>query len=142
MKGFLGKLFGGGGLLKDIGDVADRFITTPQQKREFQEAIQERLRLHEQELLKVHAADRADARQREILLRNTLGVWVQNMAAAAIVLCFIALLLISILRPIELTDRMATMVDIMIGSLAGILMQIFQYWFGSSEGSRQKDQRE
>jgi hypothetical protein len=138
---FLSKIFGATGILKDVSDIADRFITTPQERREFEEAIKERLRSHELEAMSLANADRDSARNREVTLRNTLGVWAQNISAIAVIFGFMTLLYIVLMQPLPLSDRQATMADILLGTLGSIVIQIFQYWFGSSEGSRKKDDR-
>lgn len=138
MKKIIGKLFGSG-LIKEIGDVADKFITTKQEKDEFMALLEEKRHDYETEAKKLQLADVADARAREIALRNTIGVWVMNMAAALTIIAFLGLLYVVVLNPVQMDDKQASLANVLLGSLGTIVISIFNYWFGSSDGSRRKD---
>lgn len=92
----------------------------------------------EKELQQIAAQDRHSARQREIVLKNSVGVWVQNMAAAAVVAVFCVLLFIVIFFNREITNK--ELAYTLLGQLTGVVLMIYNYWFGSSEGSKQKDE--
>ncbi|MDW8302860.1 MAG: hypothetical protein RML38_10360 [Bacteroidia bacterium] len=83
------------------------------------------------ELYRLEVQDRHSARQREMALRNTVGVWVQNTCAILVIMGFLATLIAVIYFPKEIPNK--TLADIMLGSLGTIVITIFNYWYGSSK---------
>jgi hypothetical protein len=83
------------------------------------------------ELYRLEVQDRHSARMREIALRNTIGVWVQNISAVLVILGFILTLVAVIYFPKEIPNK--TLADIMLGALGTIVITIFNYWYGSSK---------
>jgi hypothetical protein len=77
----------------------------------------------------VDAGDRANARAREITMRD----WVTPALAMATALAFFILLYLMLARSIPEPNKAAF--DILLGILAGAMTQVLNYYFGSSSGS-------
>jgi hypothetical protein len=110
----------GGKFLEEVRGIVNDTITTQEEKMQ-----------KINELYALQVKDLESARNRETQLRNTIGVWVQNVAAVFVIVAFVLVLLVVIYRPQEIPNK--TLADIMLGSLGTIVVQIFQYWFGSSK---------
>jgi drug/metabolite transporter (DMT)-like permease len=54
-------------------------------------------------------------------------------------LAFIGVLFVLIFRPIELSDVQAGLLNVLLGALTGQLVQVYNFYFGSSSGSKDKD---
>lgn len=132
------------GLLGGLSSVIGKFKVDPTRAAELEKELQQAVLAHEQRVLELAAKelemavqDKSSAREREVSLRNTIGVWVQNMSAIVVIVAFIGLLYVSFFYEGEVYNR--GIVDIMIGSLGTIVVSIFSYWFGSSQGSANKE---
>lgn len=86
------------------------------------------------ELERLDVEDRANARARQIALRD----WVPSVLAVANAVAFFALLFLMMKRPIPEANRDA--INILLGVLGGSLGTVMTYYFGSSHGSRAKDE--
>lgn len=86
------------------------------------------------DLEKVQAADRASARAREIAVRD----WVPSVLAIANMVAFVAVLALMLYFPIP--ERNSQVFNILLGILGGNLVSVMTYYYGSSSGSKQKDQ--
>jgi hypothetical protein len=84
-------------------------------------------------LEELEAADRANARAREIATKD----WVPAALAVTNALAFFILLFLMLSRAVPEANKSAF--DILLGMLAGSLTTIMTYYFGSSRGSREKD---
>lgn len=142
MPNFLSRIFSnaGGGLIGEIANAADRFIVTAEDRHRFRAELLEIEAQAEAELARIAAQDRDSARNREIILRNTVGVLVQNIAAILMILAFVGLIYIVYVMPVNLVPEQWAVVHTMFGHLGGIVATIIAFWFGSSEGSRRKDE--
>jgi hypothetical protein len=76
--------------------------------------------------------DLVNARKRELPLQNRVGIWVQNGAAALVILSFVGLLFCVLYRENDLPNK--DIFNILLGILGTVVVQIFQYWFGASAG--------
>lgn len=87
-------------------------------------------------LEEIEAADRADARAREKALPSD---WTPRVLAGLGVGLFITVMLILMLRREELPASTRDVLSICLGILAGVVQQVFGYYFGSSSSSKVKD---
>lgn len=85
------------------------------------------------EFEKIEAQDRADARARQVSMKD----WVPAVIACLMTAAFIVLLFAIATRPIPEANRDA--VHLFIGTLGTAEMGILGYYFGSSRGSQAKD---
>lgn len=122
------------GVIGIVKNIIDKAVVTPEEKAEILKGVNE----FELQYLQEASKDRADARAREVQLHNTIGVWVQNFAAIAGILAFLGLLFILTRTKVEIINK--DILNILLGSLATIVINIYSYWFGSSAGSARKDQ--
>lgn len=81
----------------------------------------------------MYLADRSDARQREIVLRD----WTPRALASAVTLGFFGILFTLIFVKVEGT--MLNVLNILLGSLGTAWTTILNYYFGSSKSSDMKD---
>ena len=86
------------------------------------------------EIEKIDAGDRANARAREISLKD----WVPSTLAVTVVGAFVGLLIMLLTSQIPDTNRDAF--NLLLGMLGGSVTSVFGYYFGSSRSSREKDQ--
>lgn len=86
------------------------------------------------ELEKLDVQDRASARAREIAVRD----WVPPTLAIGNFVAFCSMLYLMFSRQIPETNR--DVFYILLGTLAGNLGAVMTYYFGSSSGSRAKDE--
>lgn len=93
----------------------------------------------EKEMAEMRLKDVHSARQREISLRNTIGVYTQNIAAGTVILAFVALLFTLVLMERDMAERTSTLVNILLGSLGTVVIQIFSYWFGAADDKGKGD---
>lgn len=81
--------------------------------------------------------DRKDARQ---ILKTT--IWPQVLLSGVFILGYFLVMGLLIGNPaVEYGDRVFGILNTVIGVLTGSIPMILQFWFGSSLGSREKDQR-
>lgn len=91
---------------------------------------------HVEELEKIAAGDRADARDREVKTGDHL---MPRVLAAFAVACFVGLVY-SVLVGMTPADGMKDTFLILIGAAIAVFKDVYGYYFGSSAGSRAKDQ--
>lgn len=82
--------------------------------------------------LRIHAGDRADARARQVALKDITP----TVLGLAVIIGFFCVLSIMLWK--ELPERAETEFSIMLGSLATMTAAVVNYFFGSSVGSREK----
>lgn len=85
------------------------------------------------DLEKMHADDRASARKREIAIRDRTPALLSSLVFTGFFGILAALMFIAI------PEKSITPLNIMLGSLATIVVQIAAYYFGSSKGSSDKN---
>jgi len=86
------------------------------------------------DLEKIDQSDRADARARQVAMRD----WTPTVLAIANATAFFILLFLMLNHSIPDTNRSAF--DILLGMLGGSLGTVMTYYFGSSRGSHAKDE--
>lgn len=87
-----------------------------------------------EELAATAAADRANARQREMTLRDRLP----SILAMVITIGFFGILYLAFIRGVN--DQSRDLANIMIGTLGTAWVSVISYYFGSSAGSEAKTQ--
>jgi hypothetical protein len=87
-------------------------------------------------LEEIAAQDRDSARQREI---KTGDSWTPRVLGALAIVMFAALTGWMVSGFAVIDPSYATMVGILIGTLGTIVVQVYNYYFGSSAGSKSKD---
>jgi len=85
------------------------------------------------DLEKIHAADRASARQREIALKDKMP----GVLAVILTVGFFGVLAAHLF--IHIPSENKTLLDIMLGSLGTAWVTMITYYYGSSKGSKIKD---
>jgi hypothetical protein len=86
------------------------------------------------DLEKIAAADRSDARAREVARKDL----VPSVLAYGVIAAFIVLDFMLISRPIPESNRDAF--NLILGAMNGSVITILTYYFGSSRGSAAKDE--
>ncbi len=64
----------------------------------------------------------------------------RTVLAYTITIAFIGVLVMLMLRPVELDDKTANILNILLGAMVGQLVNVYQFFFGSSSGSKDKDE--
>lgn len=150
IKDILAKLFGGG-LIKDIGEVADKFITTKQDKLEFQAAIQDKILQREleaekilNERLEIEAASVQSARdmQSKIATSKNSTKLSKNFVYYFITFwSIVGALTITMPLFLEIPSNNIRLIDTVFGFILGTaLAAMFNFILGSSIGSKDKDE--
>lgn len=139
-------IFGGGtgDLVNTIGDVADKFITTKQEKAEFQAAIMEAARNHELELqakaldaFEAEVKDRDSARSREVEIAKA-GRFDFMMILTGIIGLAAFCFMLYALAFLEIPPNNKELFIHSIGIIEGVVLSIFAYYFGTSKSSSDK----
>jgi ABC-type proline/glycine betaine transport system permease subunit len=126
-------------VIDSIGNVIDNVTTTQEEKLTLKN---EAARIVGQEFLNMQMVaneEMANARNREIELKNSIGGWTQNLAAALVIISFLVCIFVWMFIDIRTANK--DMLYMLTGSLGTLVVQIFSYWFGSSVGSQKKDIR-
>jgi hypothetical protein len=106
----------------------DQLVALKKAEHEFRLALRQ-ARLEEQ---RIDAADRADARARQIALQD----WMPSALGGLIILGFFVVLAAMVWR--KLPPGAETEFSIMLGALAAMTAAVVSYFFGSSAGSKEK----
>ncbi len=125
----IGDLLPNEGVLGIAKNAIDMATVSKEEKAELNKALADLEFMYFQERNK----DVANARQREVDLKNTIGVYMQNSSAGLIILAFVGLLYGIVFMKMEVQNK--ELVYTLLGSLGTIVVTIFNYWFGSSSGS-------
>ncbi len=86
------------------------------------------------DILEISAADRADARG----MAKTLGLYPQIILSSVYVVTFAVIMYLVFAGTVSLSGAQANMANILIGILSAGLLQIMNFFFGSSSGSKEK----
>jgi len=149
---FLTKIFsaGAGDLIEKVGSVADKFITTSEEREKLKQEMLSVINSHEQRMAEIaqgeHEAalkDTADARAREIAIANSGASWLSKnitsvLAIGILGLTFALWYLVLFKKIPEGVNKEALM--IVIGSLSTMSAGVVGYYFGSSVGSKAKQE--
>lgn len=136
-----GLFSGENGVIKQVGDIADKFITTKQEKAEFNAQLSQIMHIQEMELIKANNEDVEGARELQKAALNSgdkfsqrfiyffAGFW--SLLAGA----FILIILFK-----EIPETNTRLIDTILGFLLGtIIASIIGFFFGSSKGSHDKN---
>lgn len=99
---------------------------------------------HEKDLLVMVFADRADARSREVLLATSSSAPLLNkIVTPALALGVVALsfCLFAVLIFVDVKPEAKDILIYILGVLSAAVTQILSYYFGSSQGSKDKDSK-
>lgn len=134
-------------IVTSVGNVADKFITTSQEKEEFKAEVQKEINRHLEEMTKAQNSelelilkDVDSARNREIQVVTSDKAPLINkiiqpiLALSLIILAFVMFYAV-------MFKKLGAEKDIVIyvlGVLSAIVTQTISYYFGSSIGSRNK----
>ena len=124
-------------LIDSITNGIDKFVTTKEEKEVLRQEMEKIVSNFVLEASKIALEDVVSARNREITLKDSVGVYAQNIAAILIIGSFLGLLFIMAFYKTEIVN--ARLLDILIGSLGTMTVTIIGYWFGSSASSSRKD---
>ena len=151
MANILGKIFSVGAekLVTSITSGLDSLITNKEEKLEAERKIQELVTKHVQEMeklsneqLKTEVEDRASARSRETEFVKALGHADYMQWVLVIFGCASFGYMIYMVLNGEIPDKNREWVFHIFGIIEGaMLVNIYQYYFGSSQGSRFKDMK-
>jgi hypothetical protein len=149
IQNILGKIFSNAGakIVDSIGDAFDKNFTNKEEKIKMQAEIQKIVNQHMQEMtrltneqFKAEVEDRTSARNREVEFVKATGHidWMQVFVGAICMISF-AILLIYLLK-FEVPVKNEHILINAVGILEGLVLSVASYYFGSSAGSRLKDQ--
>ncbi len=149
MPNFLNKIFSGGAgqVVESVANVVDKFVQTKEEKDaanlELQKVLNSHLEVMEQEAtkqLEVYQKEMDSARNREIQIATAEKAPLLNkiitpiLALSVIALTFV-LFYILMFKPVGAEKDIIIYV---LGVLSAVCTQVISYYFGSSQGSAQK----
>lgn len=133
--GAIGKIFGIDSATQEqvaqaiAGASPDDLLKLKQAEIEFQKRMAEL----EVDLVRISAADRDSARQRQIQIKDTtLPILAMSVTGG-----FFGVLMFMMVQEVPTTSK--DVLNIMLGSLGTAWIQVMSYYFGSSQGSAKKD---
>jgi Fe2+ transport system protein B len=134
-------------IVTSVGNVADKFITTGQEKEEFKAEVQKEVNRHLEEMTKAQNTelelilkDVDSARNREIEVATSEKAPLINKIIQPI-LAIALILLAFVMFYAVMFKQLGAEKDIVIyvlGVLSAVVTQTISYYFGSSVGSRNK----
>jgi len=134
-------------IVTSVGNVADKFITTGQEKEEFKAEVQKEVNRHLEEMTKAQNSelelilkDVDSARNREIEVATSEKAPLINKIIQPI-LAIALILLAFVMFYAVMFKQLGAEKDIVIyvlGVLSAVVTQTISYYFGSSVGSRNK----
>jgi ABC-type siderophore export system fused ATPase/permease subunit len=149
MPNFLNKIFSGGAgqVVESVANVVDKFVQTKEEKDaanlELQKVINSHLEVMEQEATKqmeVQQKEMDSARNREIQIAAAekaplLNKIVTPILALSVIALTFVLFYILMFKPVGAEKDIIIYV---LGVLSAVCTQVISYYFGSSQGSAQK----
>ena len=141
---------GKGELVKNIGDVIDKFVQTPEEKQRASIELTKIINEHEQKMsetavkeLEIILKDNDSARNREVQIATSEQAPLLNKIVTPI-LALGVIILTFVLFYMVMFKSLGAEKDIVIyilGVLSAISTQIVSYYFGSSRGSDEKQKQ-
>lgn len=153
MKGLLTKIIGGKGadIIESVGEVADRFITTGQEKDEFKAEVQKEINRHVEAMnaeankeLELYLADTANAREMNARIQDSdkaswLSKNIAYMIDALLILSFIVMLIMIFNRVVPESNKELFYTGF--GLLGGYVGTVINFHRGTSKGSETKQKQ-
>jgi len=141
----LGKIVGGsaGSIVDSIGNVADKFITTGQEKAEFKAEVEQEINRHLEAITNAANTEMESARNREVQIATSEHAPLINkiitpvLALLILGSCFLMWYMVLFK---DISPQKETIMAGIIGSLTTLSMGVVGYYFGSSQGSRDKSE--
>jgi len=133
----LGKPESAATTLQEAQEAVTRAVATPEGLAKLREAEARLLELESQltiRLEEVAAGDRASARAREIALRDRTPMVLAVLAVTGFFGILGYMLVVGVPRGMQGSEALI----LMLGALGTIVAQVFNYYFGSSSGSKEK----
>ena len=118
------------------GATSEQMLALKQADQEFAVKMQQLGFEHIQMLEKVAADDRASARAMHTAVRD----WSTPILSYLVVAAFFAVICVLLMQPVEPPESMRDVVMIMIGTLATTFSQVMNFRFGTSAGSKEKNE--
>jgi hypothetical protein len=149
----LGKIVGNstGNMLESVSNIADKWITTKEEKLEFEQKLQEQLNKHNEFLIQEanketesYLKDVDSARQRDINANNSEHSSILSKNIAPILALSIIVLTFILIYVIMFKPKLGVEKDIIIyilGALTGYVGMVLSYYFGSSKSSSDKQKQ-
>jgi len=149
MPNFLNKIFSGGAgqVVESVANVVDKFVQTKEEKDaanlELQKVLNSHLEIMEQEAtkqLEIHQKEMDSARNREIQIATAdkaplLNKIITPILALSVIALTFVLFYILMFKPVGAEKDIIIYV---LGVLSAVCTQVVSYYFGSSQGSAQK----
>jgi ABC-type siderophore export system fused ATPase/permease subunit len=149
MPNFLNKIFSGGAgqVVESVANVVDKFVQTKEEKDaanlELQKVLNTHLEVMEQEAtkqLEVYQKEMDSARNREIQIATAdkaplLNKIITPILALSVIALTFVLFYILMFKPVGAEKDIIIYV---LGVLSAVCTQVISYYFGSSQGSAQK----
>lgn len=149
---FLKTLFGGGDIIKTVGNVVDEFVTTDEERLELEAEIAKTKMNYNLEMQKLSVKER-ELMVQDVSSARTMQAQVQSsehastlsknivpmMAIVTTVLTFALFFWLLKDDGTTLTGGKKDVVLYILGALSAITTQIFSFYFGSSQGSSDKN---
>jgi ABC-type siderophore export system fused ATPase/permease subunit len=149
MPNFLNKIFSGGAgqVVESVANVVDKFVQTKEEKDaanlELQKVLNSHLEVMEQEVtkqLEIHQKEMDSARNREIQIATAdkaplLNKIITPILALSVIALTFVLFYILMFKPVGAEKDIIIYV---LGVLSAVCTQVISYYFGSSQGSAQK----
>jgi hypothetical protein len=113
------------------------------EQQRIQREAEDRRRQAELDELKARTTDLADARSKtlELARQGSPIAWGAPVMSTIIVVGFFAVLLVMVFKPFDQDATLTIqLLNIVIGALVASFTAVVNYWLGSSEGSRSKDE--
>lgn len=134
-------------IVTSVGNVADKFITTGQEKEEFKAEVQKEVNRHLEEMTKAQNSelelilkDVDSARNREVQVATSdkaplINKIIQPILAIALILLAFVMFYAVMFKQLGAEKDIVIYV---LGVLSAVVTQTISYYFGSSVGSRNK----
>ena len=138
----IGKIVSGsaGSIVDSVGNVADKFITTGQEKAEFKAEVEKEINRHLEAITTAANTEMESARNREVLIATSTAAPLINKIITPLIALGVIGLTFALFYMV-MFKSWGTEKDVVIyilGVLSAVTTQIIAYYFGSSSGSKEK----
>jgi len=138
----LGKIVGGsaGSIVDSIGNVADKFITTGQEKAEFKAEVEQEINRHLEAITTAANTEMESARSREVQIVTSehsplINKIITPLLALLIVVLTFAMWYMVLYKTFGVEKDVVVFI---LGALTTLCGGVVNYYFGSSSGSKDK----